>query len=267
MVSASDMAYAVTALLEAEEGTDDATSSFNQAYDALNSAGDMSAFVNGATTSTLGLGLGLRLSMDMQRIVVNTAVSLVDKDAIRKVKNFRHATLTVTNEGANGGRKSKDQASEEKNVNESETHVFSKPLASRSGSTMTHRSNKFCRKTCPKLSEWLAEFWQTEFRCWRMIKMKLKKDDKVLIFVWFKNDFQIFVGVGARVRALLALEPENSHIRDFLVQLALSNLEGGEVVDEQKKIKFYKIFFLEREALEVTQLQRLACTCAGCYYK
>jgi len=122
---------------------------FNAAYDALNtksSSGgkegvDMQNFVNGGAMGSTGLGLGLRLSMELQRSIVNQCVSLIEKDSIRKTKNFRHATLNITNEGQNGGRRFTGEAKEEKEKG----HLWSKPYALTKLATFLfdiHRENK-----------------------------------------------------------------------------------------------------------------------------
>jgi len=131
LISASDTSHAITALLEndgdgSEEKSRDA---FNAAYDALNmkEGGDFASIVNGGSFGNSGVGLGLRLSMELQRVIVNTAVSLVEKEQFRKTKNFRSAQLNATNEGANGGRRFARADGTAKG--DKTEHIFAKPFA------------------------------------------------------------------------------------------------------------------------------------------
>jgi len=188
LLSASDMSYAVTALLECSAAAiDGATKSdskegdkddmlseedredretmeaFNVAFDALNSngatssssaatgtltsmeggieGGDLSNLVNGGNmTGTTGLGAGIRLAMTLQRNIMATARSLVDRNAITRLSHFRYAYLHCGG-GSGGGRGSKvvtPDASNKKNGDKnnsssggqssSDFHVFAKPL-------------------------------------------------------------------------------------------------------------------------------------------
>lgn len=142
LLSASDVAYAVTALLECdteqnnlmsdgsgsqneidaeEEEETKLLSSFNTAYDALSpnsNAGstglsrggftdgsDMSSLVNGGDVGvgTKGIAGGIRLAVSLQASIVNAAMSLVERKAITRLSHFRYAYLHATSEGANRG--------------------------------------------------------------------------------------------------------------------------------------------------------------------
>ena len=93
--------------------------SFNLAYDALNSNGgnssssliesdgvsclmnegsDLSNFVNGGdvTSATTGVGAGIRLAMTLQKLIISTAVNLVERKAVTRLSHFRYAYLHVT---------------------------------------------------------------------------------------------------------------------------------------------------------------------------
>jgi len=150
------MSLAVTALLECdtskskhensntdstEEEEEEASlmSSFNVAYDALNSNGgglggstegaDLSNIVNGGdVTTTTGLGAGVRLAISVQRAIITTAVGLVERKAINRLSHFRYAYLHATSHGANGGTKFKGGKSDE-NGKQNANHIFAKPLA------------------------------------------------------------------------------------------------------------------------------------------
>ena len=107
------MSYAITALLESEtpatrtqisSSHDDPQimQSFNIAYDALNAksismkseGSSLSNLVNGGDISgSEGLGAGIRLAMQLQKNIISTAVGLVDKHAITRLKHFRYAYL------------------------------------------------------------------------------------------------------------------------------------------------------------------------------
>lgn len=142
LLSASDMSYAVTALLECSAAAMDGSSgnndddellndedredreivqAFNVAFDALNSNGsscssaitaldggvegsDLSNLVNGGSmTGTTGLGAGIRLAMTLQRNILTTARNLVDRNAITRLSHFRYAYLHCTSGGSAGG--------------------------------------------------------------------------------------------------------------------------------------------------------------------
>eukprot|EP00980_Cylindrotheca_fusiformis_P027920 scaffold22568_cov125-Cylindrotheca_fusiformis.AAC.17 len=170
LLSASDTSHAVTALLECEtpatvasEGVteEDKNSnamdedkimieSFNIAYDALNSntapvvglngliveGRDTSSLVNGSSLSgNTGLAAGLRLAMSLQKTIINTAVSLVDREAITRLRHFRYAYLTCTSAGENQTarsnliRTSTSNTSADDDTANNKSHVFAKPLA------------------------------------------------------------------------------------------------------------------------------------------
>lgn len=156
LLSASDTSYGVTALLECDspatstEGQLDEdkaiVNAFNIAYDALNpnvspniglsglsSEGhDASTLVNGGSlTGNTGIGAGIRLAMSMQRNIISTAVSLVDRNAINRLRHFRYAYLTCTSAGENQTRRSEmirtpKTGSRKEDIQQ---HLFAKPLA------------------------------------------------------------------------------------------------------------------------------------------
>lgn len=161
LLSASDTSHAVTALLEcetpatldAEESEEDLdedkmmVESFNIAYDALNSniapvvglngltteGRDASSLVNGGSLSgNTGLAAGIRLAMSLQKTIISTAVSLVDRDAITRLRHFRYAYLTCTSAGENQTARSNLMRANNKSKNneeENKHHIFAKPLA------------------------------------------------------------------------------------------------------------------------------------------
>lgn len=171
LLSASDMSLAVTALLECdtakskesiqngnggaevqldeeEEEERALTTSFNIAYDALNSNGSSSTFatiggggLGGSTEGTdlttmvnggdmngnNGLGAGVRLAMSVQKSIISTAVSLVERNAITRLSHFRYAYLHATSHGENGS--TKFQGGKADSNKQNAHHIFSKPLA------------------------------------------------------------------------------------------------------------------------------------------
>lgn len=182
LLSASDVAYAVTALLECEskhshdqnvhKGGEDGVegqnsliaeeeeemalvTSFNTAYDALNSNGtssngtsssrlgasmgggegsDLSSIVNGGDSggSTSGIGAGVRLAVTLQTAIVTTAMGLVERKAITRLSHFRYAYLHATSQGANGGtsfQSTNTPANNKRATQNYNHHVFAKPLA------------------------------------------------------------------------------------------------------------------------------------------
>lgn len=159
-VSASDMSYAITALLETESPvasnlvvensikTADIShqhdepaiiESFNIAYDALNakSAGSslksegssLSNLVNGGDLSgSEGLGAGIRLAMQLQKSIISAAVGLVDKNAITRLKHFRYAYLYAS--GSSGQETIGDiSGNRRKDSSTKDPFIFSRPLA------------------------------------------------------------------------------------------------------------------------------------------
>lgn len=171
LLSASDISLAVTALLECDimksrEGNknldfgDDSLkdeeedeeraliSSFNTAYDALNSnyssstfatitggeiggsteGVDLSTIVNGGEmTGGCGLGAGIRLAISVQKTIIQTAIRLVEQKSITRLSHFRFAYLHATSHGANGS--SRFHSGKNDDTNKNANHIFSKPLA------------------------------------------------------------------------------------------------------------------------------------------
>ena len=159
LLSASDMVYAVTALLECSAAAIDGASSqkddadeiisdeereereivqaFNVAYDALNTnafldggveGADLSNLVNGGNmTGTTGLGAGIRLAMTLQKNIMSTARNLIDRNSIIRLNHFRYAYLQCSARASVAASSSvvtpESKASDSKNY-----HVFAKPL-------------------------------------------------------------------------------------------------------------------------------------------
>jgi cell division control protein 45 len=155
LLSASDTSHAVTALLECEtpataaadanqiDEDKAAIESFNIAYDALNSnvapsvglnglsneGHDAASLVNGGNLSgNTGIGAGIRLAMSLQRTIISTAVGLVDRNAITRLRHFRYAYLTCTSAGENQTQRS-DLIRTPAIHDEQKQHIFAKPLA------------------------------------------------------------------------------------------------------------------------------------------
>ena len=159
LLSASDTSYAVTALLEFdrpvagpknrtadEEEKAESLQAFNLAFDALSKSeasavtlnglsgegANLLGLVNGGNLSgTTGLGAGIRMAMTMQRTIMATAASLIERNAITRLSHFRYAYLTCTSQSENQGPGGSDaipnnrvRASEEE-----KRHLFAKPLA------------------------------------------------------------------------------------------------------------------------------------------
>ena len=158
LLSASDTAYAVTALLEYE--TPDVTSlkngeadeeerlvhTFNIAFDSLNSnevpvmslnglAGEgstLSSLVNGGKFSgSTGLGAGIGLAMSLQKTIISTAANLMERNAIVRLSHFRYAYITCTSQGENDvmGSDENMNVGNSQNSENVTDHIFSKPLA------------------------------------------------------------------------------------------------------------------------------------------
>lgn len=147
-LSASDMAYAVTALLECDtpatmsisgkhDEEQEALRAFNIAYDALatnssttvilNEGHAVSNLVNGGDMSgNEGVGAGIRLAMSLQKSIIATAASLVDRKAISTLRHFRYALITCTSQESQGD---DDMGDDDDDSDETANNVFAKPIA------------------------------------------------------------------------------------------------------------------------------------------
>lgn len=156
LLSASDTSLAVTALLELDQPTnkkfddpeeaeeDDLLQAFNIAFDALNSntaptmslnglAGEgsnVASLVNGGSLSgSTGLGAGIRLAIKLQRSIMATAASLIDRNAITRLSHFRYAYITCTSQGEHQGSGEDAIQAGESTSEQEQNHIFAKPLA------------------------------------------------------------------------------------------------------------------------------------------
>lgn len=129
LVSATDMSYAVTGLLESES-----TESFHAALDALNAKAiphtmsegqSASTLVNGGNLSSGGIGAGLLKAMALQKKIVTTAMGLVERHALKTLRHFRYAAIECTSQEA----KDNFLASNKKDSKNPTQHVFAQPLA------------------------------------------------------------------------------------------------------------------------------------------
>jgi cell division control protein 45 len=119
--------------------------SFNIAYDALNSnqtptvslnglsgeGNNLASLVNGGKLAgTTGLGAGIRLAMSLQKTIIATAASLIDRNAVTRLTHFRYAYITCTSQGENevAGEENTNNNANGKSGNET-NHIFAKPLA------------------------------------------------------------------------------------------------------------------------------------------
>lgn len=142
-----------------DQQEDELLRAFNIAFDALNpnSGGsgingvsslrgninmegyDLNTLVNGGdlTSGTTGLGAGIRLAMSLQRCIVSTAMSLMDKKSIIRLNHFRYAYIHCTSGSGGGeGRSSTSEFSSTAGPTSSSSkesqhfhHVFARPLA------------------------------------------------------------------------------------------------------------------------------------------
>lgn len=131
LLSACDVAYAVTAMLELEtQATKTPEDAFHVAFDALNSnaapsvvlseGSGASSLVNGGSNAgNIGIGAGIRSALILQKNIYSTAVGLVERKALVRLRHFRYAFLHCTNHEANDPAHAAD----------AEDHVFAKPLA------------------------------------------------------------------------------------------------------------------------------------------
>ena len=95
LLSACDVAYAATALLEAETDKSD-EDAFHAAYDVLNASSapgvGVSGLVNGGRLDG-GIGAGIRFALGLQKAIYATAVGLVERKAVVRLRHFRYAFL------------------------------------------------------------------------------------------------------------------------------------------------------------------------------
>ena len=201
LLSTSDVAYAVTALLECDTETNNNTSqneidveaeeerkqmnSFNIAYDALNpnsnvspsglsccgfgDVSDLSSLVNGGEVSSSAKGItgGIRLAITLQSAIFHTAMGLVERNAITRLSHFRYAYLHATSEGANRGSSFNSSGASKSALgdNSYNQHIFSKPLALTKLAIFLmdmHRTNKKWTGTKARPLLLLAEKPQTQ---------------------------------------------------------------------------------------------------------
>jgi len=136
LLSASDVSYAIAALLESESAD-----SFHTALEALNpkaisSNGGGSVLVNGGSL-TSGIGSGITKAMQLQRKIVATAMSLVERKAIIRLRHFRYAFIACTSQEAKDSSfqttvdnpEENSTSSKETTPGSEEYHIFSRPLA------------------------------------------------------------------------------------------------------------------------------------------
>lgn len=161
LLSASDTSYAVTALLEyaprsttsanatdEQQEEEELLQAFNCAYDALNSNAAPTVSLNGLTgegssltnlvnggrlSGSTGLGAGIRLAMALQRNIMSTAASLIDRNAITRLSHFRYAYITCSSQAESNGPGNMGYTSSGYQsygtVDDERNHVFAKPLA------------------------------------------------------------------------------------------------------------------------------------------
>jgi cell division control protein 45 len=130
LISAGDMSYAVSALLESES-----PDAFHAAFDALNAKAipssaltegySVSNLVNGGNMSSGGIGAGLQKAMTMQKEIVAAALGLIERKAITRLRHFRYAFITCTSQESKDSFLAANQAKHA----EPKHHVFSQPLA------------------------------------------------------------------------------------------------------------------------------------------
>eukprot|EP00592_Proboscia_alata_P021575 CAMPEP_0194406978 /NCGR_PEP_ID=MMETSP0176-20130528/5038_1 /TAXON_ID=216777 /ORGANISM="Proboscia alata, Strain PI-D3" /LENGTH=858 /DNA_ID=CAMNT_0039206365 /DNA_START=274 /DNA_END=2850 /DNA_ORIENTATION=- len=157
LVSAQDVSHAITALLESSQGQSPTPQeelvSFHHAYDALHSkatvggaagpeeGSDLSNLVNGGevpyqaatggkllTTPTPGLGAGIQLAISLQKSILSTAFSLVERNAIIRLNHFRYAYLHCQKHSSSGS-SSASSKSAPQDSSSATAPIFARPLA------------------------------------------------------------------------------------------------------------------------------------------
>ncbi|GMI21792.1 hypothetical protein TeGR_g11223, partial [Tetraparma gracilis] len=109
-VAASDVCFAMQAIMETGKGEDDAAR-INMALDCMGSGktsgskegSDLSNLVNGGNVGQSGLSYGISVAKSNQQAVMSAAISLVEKSSIVTYKHFRYAYLHATSGAANKG--------------------------------------------------------------------------------------------------------------------------------------------------------------------
>jgi len=93
-VAASDVCYAMMAIMETGKGEDD-KARINMALDCMSNKGgakegsDLSNLVNGGTVGQSGLSYGINIAKSNQMAIMSAAISLVEKQSIVTYKHFR----------------------------------------------------------------------------------------------------------------------------------------------------------------------------------
>lgn len=158
--TASDVCYAVSALLEcpivsaadaamaARTGKDSRQhqqedfdrACFQAAYDALGNTPSPGTSLTGRSASSRAnagnIDTGIQWAFKLQRLILGTAVGLVQRNAITKLRHFRYAYITCTSQSANGGG-GRNQAANPQDTSgggnssnpDQQYHVLAKPLA------------------------------------------------------------------------------------------------------------------------------------------
>lgn len=152
LLSATDVAYAVTALLEVEtqaSAVGGEQAAFYIAFDALNTnQSSTSPFSNnaslghgscvsdlvngGALSGNVGIGAGIRLALALQKATYKTAIGLIERNAIVRLRHFRYAFLNCTNQDQRNSAQHNERRTGKEKMDgqaKSSMHLFGKPLA------------------------------------------------------------------------------------------------------------------------------------------
>ena len=157
--TASDVCYAVSALLECpivsaadaakagrtgkdsrqHQQEDFDRECFQAAYDALGNTPSPGTSLTGRSASSRAnagnIDTGIQWAFKLQRLILGTAVSLVQRNAITKLRHFRYAYITCTSQSADGGgirsqaANPQDTSGGNSSNADQQYHVLAKPLA------------------------------------------------------------------------------------------------------------------------------------------
>ena len=117
---------------------------FLAAYDALGNTPSPGTTLSGRSRSSSrmnagSIDTGIQWAFSLQRFLMGTAVGLVQRNAITRLRHFRYAYITCTSQAANGNGAGRNQAANPQDTGsgggnnaangDTEYHVLAKPLA------------------------------------------------------------------------------------------------------------------------------------------
>jgi cell division control protein 45 len=141
LTSASDVCYAASALLECpivssssltkqDNSGDWDLECFHAAYDSLGGGGanNNSSSITSTNHVKTNIDTGLQWAMKLQRLILATAISLVSRNAITRLRHFRYAYVTASS-GSGAVNHHQQRPTSTSTTTNASYHVLAKPLA------------------------------------------------------------------------------------------------------------------------------------------